>query len=111
MPRFKSKVVEIDAVQVKAADYNAHRGCDHKTRHCTAWDSAPFSDYPDWLTAAIEQHKVIDHNRGGSDYAQWDIHTLEGVMTAQPGDWIIRGTEGELYPCKPSVFERKYEPA
>jgi hypothetical protein len=39
------------------------------------------------------------------------INTLEGVMTASSGDWIIRGTEGELYPCKPSVFARKYEPA
>ena len=37
------------------------------------------------------------------------INTLEGQMTASPGDWIIQGTEGEFYPCKPSVFERKYE--
>lgn len=36
------------------------------------------------------------------------IRTLEGRMKANPGDWIIRGTEGEFYPCKPSVFERKY---
>jgi hypothetical protein len=32
-------------------------------------------------------------------------------MHASYGDWIIRGTENELYPCKPSVFERKYEAA
>ena len=37
------------------------------------------------------------------------INTLEGQMTASPGDWIIQGTEGEFYPCKPSVFRRKYE--
>ncbi len=37
-----------------------------------------------------------------------DIKTLEGVMHASPGDWIITGTEGEQYPCKPSVFARKY---
>ena len=37
------------------------------------------------------------------------IETLEGVMTASPGDWIIRGVEGEEYPCKPSVFEKTYE--
>ena len=37
------------------------------------------------------------------------IQTLEGRMKASPGDWIIRGTEGEFYPCKPSVFERKYK--
>ena len=40
-----------------------------------------------------------------------DIPTLEGVMTAQPGDWIIRGVAGEFYPCKPDIFEATYEPA
>ncbi len=39
------------------------------------------------------------------------IHTLEGVMAARPGDWIIRGVKGELYPCKPDIFEATYEPA
>ena len=37
------------------------------------------------------------------------IKTLEGIMTAKPGDWIIKGTEGEFYPCKDSVFQTKYE--
>jgi len=39
------------------------------------------------------------------------IPTLEGVMTAQPGDWIIRGVKGEFYPCKPDIFAATYEPA
>lgn len=38
-----------------------------------------------------------------------DIHTLEGVMHADHGDWIIKGVNGELYPCKPDVFEKTYE--
>ena len=37
------------------------------------------------------------------------IPTLEGVMTASPGDFIIRGVNGELYPCKPDIFEKTYE--
>lgn len=37
------------------------------------------------------------------------VRTLEGEMRGNHGDWLIRGTEGEFYPCKPSVFERKYE--
>ena len=37
-----------------------------------------------------------------------DIHTLEGVMTAQEGDYIIRGVQGEYYPCKPDIFEQTY---
>ena len=38
------------------------------------------------------------------------ISTLEGDMTASPGDWIIKGLKGEFYPCKPDIFEQKYEP-
>ena len=39
------------------------------------------------------------------------IDTLEGVMCARPGDWIIRGVKGELYPCRPDIFAATYEPA
>ena len=38
------------------------------------------------------------------------IPTLEGLMTAEEGDWIIKGVKGELYPCKPDIFEATYEP-
>jgi hypothetical protein len=37
------------------------------------------------------------------------ILTLEGEMTAQVGDYIIKGVEGEFYPCKPGIFEATYE--
>jgi hypothetical protein len=37
------------------------------------------------------------------------IPTLEGDMIARHGDWIIKGTKGEFYPCKPDVFATKYE--
>jgi hypothetical protein len=37
------------------------------------------------------------------------IKTLEGVMTANIGDWIIQGVNGEIYPCKPDIFEKTYE--
>lgn len=37
------------------------------------------------------------------------IHTLEGVMDAMPGDYIIRGIKGEYYPCKPDIFDQTYE--
>lgn len=40
-----------------------------------------------------------------------EIKTLEGVMRADPGDYIIRGVKGEFYPCKPDIFEATYEPA
>ena len=37
------------------------------------------------------------------------IKTLEGVMSGNVGDFIIRGVGGELYPCKPDIFEKTYE--
>lgn len=37
------------------------------------------------------------------------IMTLEGVMRAEFGDWIIKGVKGEFYPCKPDIFEATYE--
>ena len=39
-----------------------------------------------------------------------NIHTLEGTMLASSGDYIIRGVNGEFYPCKPIIFEQTYEP-
>ena len=41
---------------------------------------------------------------------EMDIVTLEGVMHADAGDYIITGVKGEQYPCKPDIFEQTYEP-
>lgn len=38
-----------------------------------------------------------------------NIETLEGVMKADVGDYIIKGIKGEFYPCKPDIFEATYE--
>jgi hypothetical protein len=90
--RFRSKVVEIEAVR-----FVGHLGQEIE------------GDEPEWYRNA----RTIDPGEWGaisrSAGGRLQIYTPEGVMTAAPGDWIIRGTEGELYPCKPSVFERKYE--
>ena len=37
------------------------------------------------------------------------IPTLEGAMKAMPNDWIIKGVNGEFYPCKPDIFAKTYE--
>ena len=38
------------------------------------------------------------------------INTLEGKMLARHNDYIIKGVNGEFYPCKPDIFEKTYEP-
>lgn len=37
------------------------------------------------------------------------VETLEGEMRVCPGDWIITGVNGEIYPCKPDIFEKTYQ--
>ena len=37
------------------------------------------------------------------------IETLEGLVVAKEGDWVIKGVIGEFYPCKPDIFEATYE--
>jgi hypothetical protein len=96
--KFRSKVVEIDAWQ-----FHDHDG---------------LNDAPDWLRSALRRDagepkagQVVPFPNPIDAQDLLAIGTLEGNMIAGPGDWIICGTEGELYPCKPSVFARKYEPA
>lgn len=51
--------------------------------------------------------------QGGAAHTEQDaliIRTLEGDMVAAPGDWVIRGVEGEFYPVKASIFLTTYEP-
>lgn len=47
----------------------------------------------------------------GVPYVIMKIHTLEGDMDVSKGDFIIKGVNGEFYPCKPDIFEKTYEPA
>jgi hypothetical protein len=45
----------------------------------------------------------------GNPNGKITIETLEGDMTASVGDFIIKGIQGEFYPCKPDIFEKTYE--
>jgi len=46
----------------------------------------------------------------GSSPKHIEIRTLEGPLSAILGDWIIRGIQGEFYPCKPDIFAATYDP-
>lgn len=67
------------------------------------WNGNEVSEIPDWIHEALNSGVLV---RFG-DKVQ--VRTLEGVMTVSPGDYIIRGVDGELYPCKPDIFEKTYE--
>lgn len=63
------------------------------------------SEYPQWLWDNLAKNP----ERFDASSGVVALHTLEGVMRANPGDYIVRGIKGELYPVKPGIFEESYE--
>lgn len=87
MARFRKKPVEIEAVQMPEDA-----------------DPGNFAMSPQWVHEALGDGTLTPADEGA-----WFVKTLEGTMLASPGDFIIRGIAGELYPCKPDIFEQTYE--
>ena len=67
----------------------------------------------DWFWDAVSNNTIITHYFGKfhPEPAWCEINTLEGTMIAKAGDYIIRGVNGEIYPCKADIFEKTYEVA
>lgn len=88
MPRYRKRPVEVDAVH---------------------YDGTNFDQVQAFMSrdGRVKEKHLPGPGRGM--HPGIVIHTLEGDMTASVGDWIIRGVAGELYPCKPGVFEATYE--
>ena len=68
---------------------------------------------PDWFMDAVSTNVVILHGSSSGHHrvpdTNADIYTLEGWHHASFGDYIIRGVKGEIYPCKPDIFEMTYD--
>ncbi|WP_197732897.1 hypothetical protein [Paraburkholderia pallida] len=86
MNQYRKKPVVIDAFQLPALDE----------------DVAGFAEW----AARVEFDGYTSEREGCMA-----IETLEGTMTAEPGDWIIKGVRGEFYPCNPAIFAATYERA
>lgn len=87
--KFRKKPVIIDAWQVTAILRDA---------------AHTWKNLPEPIKAAYEKGDIVF----AADATF--ITTLEGNMRAEVGDWIICGVKGELYTCKPDIFEATYEP-
>jgi hypothetical protein len=96
MAKFRKKPVVIDAIRCATA--HIMMGED--------WYSLPewFRDAYDGKNEAGVKTVISLNNP-----PRIDVVTLEGVMTANIEDWIIKGVKGELYPCKPDIFKATYE--
>ena len=87
MHKYRKKPVEIEAIQLTDAPESLAQICS-------------------WMDTN-DGKPLPDHN--GEEGHCIRIPTLEGIMTANIGDWIIRGVAGEFYPCKPDIFDATYE--
>lgn len=63
------------------------------------------TEWPDWFRAAVDNGTIYQDIK-----ANLIVKTLEGDHRADIGDKIIQGVKGELYPCKPDIFDATYEP-
>jgi hypothetical protein len=79
------------------------------------WNGKTFSENPEWIVRALLtpthlQGSIRPGMAATGQHSEFlDIGTLEGLKKASPGDWIIRGVTGELYSCKPDIFDLEYE--
>jgi hypothetical protein len=74
------------------------------------WLFSPKQDEtPSWVTDALWLWPKVGGIAFEPDKDRIAIATLEGVMTASPGDFIIKGIKGEIYACKPDIFEATYD--
>ena len=118
--RYRKRPVEVQAVQLRWDTWSemcehAHVGLLREGKPQGCWvdpsTGTPVMDEDDPaepartpLTAENVPSVTTDHEIGLL------IPTLEGLMLARQGDWVIRGVAGELYPCKPDIFDATYEP-
>lgn len=95
---YRKKPVVIQAVQLNWANWN--EVCDFLGNIISSENPArPVATYSDMC------------GETAGPYIELTIPTLEGDHIARHGDWIIRGVNGEFYPCKPDIFAATYEKA
>lgn len=94
--KFRKKPVLIEAIQLRWENWN---------EVCEFCEVGRLSDgKPEGCY--LDENGVVC---GVSERIGLLIPTLEGLHTARQNDWIIKGVKGELYPCKPDIFEMTYE--
>ena len=62
-----------------------------------------------WTEDNVDEIQNFIGDNGYVNGMYVDIGTMEGLMVASPGDFIIKGLQGEFYPCKPDIFHMTYD--
>jgi uncharacterized 10.3 kDa protein in GP2-GP6 intergenic region len=68
-------------------------------------------NYKNGVPPLFRDKSISYWSQYGGDVIGGTVKTLEGEMEISENDWIIRGVNGEFYPCKPDIFEKTYEKA
>ena len=97
--KYRKKPVVIEAMQWDGGWPTLHDLC--------AWASS--GDDPDDEPTLLYEHDALTDVT--DSITRVSVATLEGPLNVSPGDWIIKGVQGEFYPCKPDIFDATYEPA
>ncbi len=86
MTKYRKKPIVIDAIQL--------------TKRCS-----------DVVVDFIGKDNIVDYCLGefAEDECYIELNTLEGDMTAREYDWVIKGVNGEFYPCKDDIFKKTYD--
>lgn len=105
MPRYRKKPVEIDAIPVHAV-LARHFSNDIPLE---GWAEEALRRRPDVEPGRMSATVVVVESDPDTGESGVNVETAEGIMFGPADHWLIRGVEGELYPCKPSVFEATYE--
>ena len=95
--KYKKKPIVIEAIQL--TDFNAE----------TMLSVLEFMGQIVDTNSATTNEKFYDYCEQRGNVGYLTIETLEGNMKANLGDYIIKGVNGEFYPCKPDIFEKTYE--
>lgn len=83
MPKYRKIQLEIEAIM---------------------FDGENHDEIVEWSGGVVKTSTVETFN-----YVFLEVETLEGTMVVNPGEYVIKGVEGEFYPCKPSIFKKTYE--
>ena len=100
MAKYRKKPVEIEAVQLTWENWSEI--CEHA-------GVGPEDDKPSGVYLDDEDY-IHETPPDSNSRLGLRIPTLEGTMIGTEGDWIIKGVSGAIYPCKPDIFEKTYEP-
>jgi hypothetical protein len=98
--KFRTKQVEVEAVQILGPDFNHKR-----------FDGCPFTSTPEWLKDALVHERLVPVTPNNTDYAEWELRLGGKVaLMGTVGDWLVQDMNGGIRVVKDKDFLESFEP-